>query len=80
MLEVLGVTEVGVDAEKALAWMPYAQMAEVLIKALKEEGFVIKNPDAAAILTKLYYKEITRPEAKIIPTADLIRVMKKLKD
>ena len=80
MLEELGVTEVGVDAEKALAWMPYAQMAEVLVKALKEEGFVIKNPDAAAVLTKLYYKEITRPEAKILPTADLTNVMKKLKD
>ena len=80
MLEELGVTEVGVDAGKALAWMPYAQMAEVLVKTLEEEGFEIKNPDAAVTLTKLYYKEITRPEAKIIPTGDLTQVMKGLKN
>ena len=80
MLEALGVTKVGVDAGKAMEWMPYTQMAAVLVKALEEEGFGIKNADAAAILTKLYYKEITRPEAKIIPTGDLTQVMNRLKN
>ena len=56
-------------------------MAEVLIKALKRGRLCNKEPGCSPQSLRRYIiRRLLRPEAKIIPTADLIRVMKKLKD
>lgn len=80
LLEKLGVVDGKVDPEGALAWKPYAFIAEDLLEVLKPFG---GKPDAKKLTKELidgFYEEVCEKRREYPTFTDLPTLMKTLKN